>query len=301
MLFDEATIRKLNQLTLAANRVRAGLMKGERRSIRRGSSIEFADFRNYVSGDDLRRLDWNVYARLEKPFIKLLEEEEDLAVHILVDASQSMNWGEGDANKQRYAYRLAGALGAIALSSGDRLMLTTIQSHSASLPFGPARGPQHIVRLLAYLEQQDSNLSAEPHAPSSTDLDRSLRDYALETRRPGVAFLLSDMFSPNGYENGLSQLLSRGYEVSVIQILTSDELDPPLAGDLRLVDSETRQSQEVSLDAGIRQAYRERLTAWQKEIESYCQQRGARFLQIITDVPWEKILFYQMRNLGYIK
>src|SRR3972149_6374468 len=99
MLFDESTLRKLNQLTLIASRVRAGAIKGERRSSRRGSSVEFADYRNYIPGDDLRRLDWNIFARLDRPFIKLLEEEEDMAVHLLVDASRSMDWGEGDSNK----------------------------------------------------------------------------------------------------------------------------------------------------------------------------------------------------------
>ena len=92
MLFDEVTLRKLEQLALVADKVRAGVMKGDRRSSKRGTSIEFADYRNYVKGDDLRRLDWNVYARLEKPFIKLLEEEEDLSVHILIDGRLSMNW-----------------------------------------------------------------------------------------------------------------------------------------------------------------------------------------------------------------
>ncbi len=97
MLFDETTLRKLNQLTLVASRVRSGAIKGERRSSRRGSSVEFADYRNYTAGDDLRRLDWNIYARLEKPFIKLLEEEEDLAVYVLIDGSRSMDWGDGEA------------------------------------------------------------------------------------------------------------------------------------------------------------------------------------------------------------
>jgi uncharacterized protein (DUF58 family) len=111
MLFDESTLRKLNQLSLVATRVRAGAMKGERRSSRRGSSVEFADYRNYAPGDDLRRLDWNIYARLARPFIKLFEEEEDLAVAILIDGSRSMDWGEGDANKFQYALRLAAGLG----------------------------------------------------------------------------------------------------------------------------------------------------------------------------------------------
>src|SRR3954465_6927344 len=123
-LFDEKTLRKLERLTLVANRVRAGVMKGERRSSKRGTSIEFADYRDYTRGDDLRRVDWNVYARLERPYIKLLEEEEDLAVHLLVDASQSMDYGgalEETQHKFRFSQRLAAALAYIALAAGDRL------------------------------------------------------------------------------------------------------------------------------------------------------------------------------------
>src|ERR1041384_3882709 len=114
-LFDEKTLRKLERLTLVANRVRAGVMKGERRSSKRGTSIEFADYRNYTRGDDLRRVDWNVFARLERPFIKLFEEEEDLAVHVLLDASRSMDYGTETQHKFSYAQRLAAALGHIAL------------------------------------------------------------------------------------------------------------------------------------------------------------------------------------------
>src|SRR4026207_2477449 len=101
-LFDEKTLRKLERLTLVARRARAGRMKGERRSTKRGTSIEFADYRNYARGDDLRRVDWNVFARLDRPFIKLLEEEEDLAVHVLLDASRSMDYGADAQHKFGY-------------------------------------------------------------------------------------------------------------------------------------------------------------------------------------------------------
>jgi len=128
VFFDESTLRKLDQLALVASRIRAGAMKGERRSTKRGTSIEFADYRDYTRGDDLRRVDWNVYARLERPFIKLLEEEEDLAVHLLLDASRSMDYGADEQHKFRYAQRLAAALGYIALAAGDRLMVTVLPS-----------------------------------------------------------------------------------------------------------------------------------------------------------------------------
>src|SRR5215813_7721234 len=146
-LFDEKTRRKLEQLMLSASRVRAGAIKGERRSTKRGTSIEFADYRNYTPGDDLRRLDWNIYARLERPFIKLLEEEEDLAVHVLIDGSQSMDWGEAEQNKFQYALRLAAGLGAITLASGDVLTVSLLQRGRVAAEFGPSRGQAALTRL----------------------------------------------------------------------------------------------------------------------------------------------------------
>jgi uncharacterized protein (DUF58 family) len=299
MLFDEATLRKLNQLTLTARRVRAGVMKGDRRSSKRGSSVEFADYRNYTAGDDLRRLDWNVYARLERPFIKLLEEEEDLAVHVLVDHSSSMAWGEGETHKLRFALRLAGALGAIALSSGDRLTLATLQISAAGHQFGPARGPQHLMRMLAFLEDLERRSGSHEHHP--TNLDHSLRDYTLAARRPGLAFILSDLFSPPGYESGLNNLLGRGFEVTVLHILAPDEIEPPLAGDLRLVDIETGQAQEVSLDSGLRAQYHQRVLAWQDEIAQNCRKRGAQYLVLNTHTPWDKYVLYDMRKSAMLK
>src|SRR5512139_2076290 len=123
-LFDEKSRRNFEELTLVSTRVRVGAMKGERRSTKRGTSIEFADYRDYVRGDDLRRLDWNIYARLARPFIKLLEEEEDLAVHVLLDSSRSMDYGEAEQHKFRYPQRLAAALCYITLAAGDRLTVT---------------------------------------------------------------------------------------------------------------------------------------------------------------------------------
>src|SRR5258707_6623098 len=136
-LFDEKTLRKLERLELIARRVRAGVMKGERRSNKRGTSIEFADYRDYTRGDDLRRVDWNIFARLERPFIKLLEEEEDLAVHLLIDASVSMDWptaGEPSQNKFTFARRVLAGLGSISLRSGDQLNLSALRGPNGPHP-----------------------------------------------------------------------------------------------------------------------------------------------------------------------
>jgi len=299
MLFDEPTLRKLNTLTLVANKVRAGAMKGDRRSKKRGVSIEFADYRDYVPGDDLRHLDWNVYARLEKPFIKLFEEEEDLAVHLLVDASKSMDWGgtsgekNGDHNKFDFARKLTAALGTIALSAGDQITIGFLTPTGIGAQYGPARGMHHTLRLLAYLEKQT--------AAGQTNLNQSLQTYALAARRPGLTFVLTDLFDPNGYESGLGRLQSRGHELVLLHLLAPDELDPQMAGDLRFVDTESGYTQEVSLDGGTRDLYRARLAAWQDEIRLFCQKREIHYLSLSTALPWDKVVLYQMRREGIVK
>ena len=293
MIFDEVTLRKLQQLTLIPGRIRAGAVKGERRSTKRGTSIEFADYRDYTPGDDLRRLDWNVYARLERPYIKLLEEEEDLAVHVLVDASSSMDWGEGEHNKLRFALHLAAALGAIALGAGDQLTLAVFHVGAKMAEFGPSRGPQHLVRLLHFLDGQE--------ASGLTHLNQSLQAYTLAARRSGLVILISDLLSPGGYREGVNHLLGQGHDVTLLHLLSPDELDPPLAGDLRLLDIETGSSIEVSLNAGMRELYIHRMQSWRSEIKKECRSRGVRFMGLETAAAWDKVVLYEMRRAGLVK
>ncbi len=293
MLFDETTLRKLNQLTLVASRVRSGAIKGERRSSHRGSSVEFADYRNYTAGDDLRRLDWNIYARLEKPFIKLLEEEEDLAVYVLIDGSRSMDWGEGEEHKFNYVLKLAAGIGSIALSSGDLLSVGFLQGGHVTSEFGPSRGQYALPRLFRFLESLKAN--------QQTDLNASLRDYSIAPRRAGLVILISDLFAADGYESGLRQLLSRGHEAALIHVLSPDEVDPPLAGDLQLVDIETNFEQDVSVDGGLRNLYRARVQAWIQSTQADCRKHGIRYLDLVTSQPWEQALLLEMRRTEMVK
>lgn len=294
MIFDEATLLKLERLSLVASRVRVGSMKGERRSRKRGSSIEFADYRDYSQGDDLRRLDWNAFARLERPFIKLLEEEEDLTVHILVDASASMNWPEAEdlANKFRYAQRLAGALGYIALVAGDRLALTWL-TDQGNKSWGPIRGRQNALKLFQYLEAGA--------ARGKTSLDTAIADYALRAQRPGLLILISDLLSPTGYISGLNRCLSRGYEPVIIQLLSPDEYDPPLGNDVKLIDVETGTSAELTLDVNTIRLYKQRLESWQAEMMRDAIKRGIHFVPVTTDLSWDRLLLRSLRTRDIIR
>lgn len=299
LLLPEAVRRKLDPLMLVANRVRAGAMKGERRSVKRGTSIEFADYRNYAPGDDLRKLDWNVYARLEKPYIKLLEDEEDLAVHLLVDISASMDWPSADTesghsshNKLHYAQRLFASLAYISLTSGDRLMLAGL-SDAGPQQMGPTRGRAQVVAMLRFVR----NLQAGGVA----DLNTQLRAYALRERRPGLLFVISDFFSPTGYVEGLNRLLSKGHEVVLIHVLSPDEMQPPLAGDLRLVDVETDTAQAVTIDATMRAVYQQRLEQWLGDIQRDCGRKGVHYVLAQTDTPFEKVILFNLRRMGLVK
>ena len=297
MVFDESTLRQLEQLTLIAEQVRVGRLKGDRRSQKRGSSIEFADYRNYVKGDDLRRLDWNVYARLERPFIKLLEEEEDLAVHLLIDASLSMDWPTGGNNpawhKLRYAARLAAALGHIALVAGDQLTVSLLQSDDTR-QWGPFRGAGSSLRLFQFLESGSEGRGI-------TDLNLSLRNYALRGRRPGLLLILSDLLSPGGYQEGLSAVQGRGYEVNLLHILSPDEIEPAVVGDIKLIDAETGQEAEVTLDPTTLNAYRERLETWRREIGAFCAGRAIAYIPISTVTPWDRLVLQTLRIKEILK
>lgn len=300
-LFDEQFLRRLDRLSLIVRKRRSGQLKGERRSTKRGTSVEFADYRDYVQGDDLRRVDWNIYARLERPFVKLFEEEEDLSVHILLDASASMDWsGEpgssADHNKWLYARRVAAALGYIALGSGDRLTITLLKERgNGVLPdqFGPVRSKTQTLTLLRFLSAQQ--------ALGTTDLNRTLRTYALTAHRPGLTVLISDLFSPGGYQDGLGALLSQGHEGVLLHTLSPDEASPPLGGDLKLVDVETGHEQEVTIDAGMRELYGRRLQAWQDEINRWCGQRGAVYVPVTTDMPFDQLILFHLRQKGLVK
>jgi uncharacterized protein (DUF58 family) len=292
-LFDQQSLQKLEQLALVATQVRVGMMKGDRRSRKRGSSVEFADYRDYVQGDDLRRLDWNIMARLEKPFIKLLEDEEDLSVHILLDASASMDWPQSDSehHKLTYALRVAAALGYIGLLSGDQVNVTLLKA-SEERRGGPHRGRHFGIELIRFVEQID--------AEGITDLNHMLTSYGQRAGRPGLLILLSDLLSPAGFFDGISSVLSRGFEIGIIHVLSPDEVEPPFGGDVKLVDVETRAEAEISLDGTTLRNYRNRFRQWQNEIVQQCRKWNVHFIPAITDLPWDKLILYNLRMEGLL-
>jgi uncharacterized protein (DUF58 family) len=294
VLFDETFMRRLERLSLITRRVRTGRHKGERRSTRRGSSVEFADYRDYTPGDDLRRLDWRVYARLERPFIKLFEEEEDQNVHLLIDASASMDWPESDRtlNKWDFSRKLVAALSYIALANGDRVEVSHLHQNN-HYTWGPRRSRGHIHDLLNHM----SALAAT----GPTNLNAALQHVATARHRPGLLFLITDFFSPTGYEAGLAALGSAGYEINILHLLSPDEIEPDLAGDLRLHDVETGLAQDIGLNPSMRRLYRERLQAWRTTIERFCFSRDINYITLNTSLTFDTVISEHLRQRGFVR
>ena len=279
-------LRKIERLSLVAKRVFPGQTRGERRSSKRGASVEFADYRNYTTGDDFRRVDWNVYARLEKLFLKLFVEEEDLHVYILLDTSRSMDFG--DPRKLLYGKQIAAALSYIALSNLDRVGLAALSGLTAAV-LSPKRGKQSAFAVFEWLK------SIRPSG--RTQLAESLRDFSLHTARPGVAIVISDYLDPD-YQKGLAALLSRKFEVTVLHVLDQDEVEPPLVGDLLLVDSETDERREITITQTLQRKYQARLQEFCGGIESFCARYGCNYVRVTSQSPFEDLILTYLRRRG---
>ena len=273
-LLDSAFMARLDQLDILSRKVLAGKLKGERRSKRRGQSVEFADYRNYVVGDDLRFIDWNIYARLERLFLKLFLEEEDLALTILIDTSKSTDFG--DPNKALYMKRVAAALGYIGLVNYNRVSISAI-TDTIVADTGALRGRQKVSQMIDFLNK------LEPQGNSY--LAGACKRFALAHRHKGVCVILSDFFDKGGYENGLRYLAGKSYDLFAIQVLSPQEINPDLQGDLKLKDIEDGDLAEVSVTAPLLKRYKENLNAYCAGLKEYVTRRGGNYLFTSSAIP----------------
>jgi uncharacterized protein (DUF58 family) len=299
-LIDEAFLRKLERLALLSRRTAISESQGERRSAQRGQSVEFADFRPYVSGDDIRRIDWNAYARLERFFVKLFVEERDITLHLILDASSSMDWGQ--PHKLDYAIRAAAAVGYVALLGLDRVTAAILDGIQGGIRLPSLRGKQRANELfdfLASLERSTQKSRIKQSPLSGTKLARKLATYAAD-HSPGPVLLLTDLMDDGWYE-GISSLAARGFEVTVLHILAPDEIEPDLSGDFKLLDSESSASVEITADFETLESYRQDRLHWQDEWRRYAAARGAHYLHASTQLPLEELLFSHLRIQGLLK
>lgn len=291
MLLSPAQLSTLDALALQARKAFTGSSKGEKRSTKRGTSVEFADFRSYNAGDDIRRIDWNAYARFDKLYLKMFLEEEDLDLTLLVDESASMSFGN-PTTKLRAACQVAGALGYIGLTNFDRVTAATF-GESVRSQFPPSRGKGAAGQLFSFLER--------PEASGTADFAEVTRRVTLAAKRSGVCIVVSDFLFPEGFERGLKTLAARGFETTVIQLLAREELEPTLTGDLKLVDAEDGTTKEISVTASLLKAYKANLDAYTANLRSFCLRYGMNYALIGNDTPIEDTIGKMLRGVGVVK
>jgi len=288
-LLDSGFMARLDQLDVLSRKILAGKMKGERRSKRRGNSVEFADYRSYTVGDDLRFIDWNVYARLDKLFLKLFLEEEDLALHVLIDTSNSTNYGT--PNKLRYMQKVAAALGYVGLVNYNRVTINSMAEGLTSST-GALRGRGRVAQMLDYVSKLKPS--------GAGNMAEACRRFALANRSKGVCVVLSDFFDKNGFENGLRYVAGGRYDLFAVQVLSPQEIEPDLQGDLKLVDLEDADTAEVSITQPLVAKYKSNLNAYCLTLRDFVTRRGGTYLFTSTAVPFDTLVLNYLRERGLL-
>ena len=290
-LIDEAFLQRLERLKLQTRYNVHAQNHGDRLSRHRGKGLEFFDFRPYVEGDDLRYVDWNVYSRLDRLVLKLFVDEQDLCLHLLIDTSSSM--GAGSAPKLDYALKTAGALAYIALSNHERVAAGLFNDRLYEI-LQPRRGRRQFFPLLERL--------AETRATGRTDFRTPLKQYALSSRTPGLAILISDLLdTDSGYQDGIRSLLSRGFEVQLLHLLSEEELHPTLDGDLELIDWESGSKQDTTIDAKVLERYHRELEQFCNQAQRFCERYGVAYARVSDEIPFEELMFRSLRERHFLQ
>jgi uncharacterized protein (DUF58 family) len=289
LLLDPSFMARLDQLDVMSRKLLAGKMKGERRSKRRGQSVEFADFRNYVVGDDLRFIDWNIYARLDRLFLKLFLEEEDLSLYVLLDVSKSCDYGE--PNKALYLKKVAAALGYIGLVNYNRVSMVAM-ADGVVAETGAMRGRRRVAQMLDFVSKLQPT--------GASHFTESCKRFALAHRQKGVCVVLSDFFIKEGFEEGLKYVAGGKYDLFAVQCLSPQEIDPDLQGDLKLRDLEDDDMAEVSITQPLIKQYKANLNAYCLQLKEYLTRRGGTYLFSSTAVPFDTLVLNYLRERGLL-
>ncbi len=289
-LLDPVFMSRLDTLDVLSRKILQGKLQGERRSKRRGQSVEFADHRPYVAGDDLRFVDWNVYGRLEQLFLKLYLEEQDLTVHIVVDASASMSFGE--PSKELFIKKLTAALGYVSLVNNNRVTISFI-ADGVTIQLANMRGRNYLDNMAECL------LTTE--CDGLSNFDNACRQLAAGRIGSGVMVVLSDFLFKEGYDSGLRRLIGRQYDLYAIQVLCPQEVSPDLSGELKLIDIEDADAAEITVSAALSKYYKRNLTAYCNELKDFCMSRGAVYVLANSADSVESLVLNYLRRIRLLR
>jgi uncharacterized protein (DUF58 family) len=288
-LFDDDFQRKLDYLALVSRRVFAGRLRAERRTKKSGSGVEFADHRDYVPGDDFRYLDWNVYQRFGRLLVRLYEEEEDLSIYIVIDASSSM--GFDSKRKFRYAQRLSAALAYVGLANLDRITIVAATDKiEERMP--TARGKARIFKVLQFLK------GLEPSG--TTDLGDAMKTFVAQHKRRGLVIVISDLYDPHGFERGINVLRYNKFEPFVLHVVDETDGRPKLSGDVRIYDCETGDEREVTVTPKVLAQYRTAYESYLADIKRFCTERQVPYVPADVKIPFDDLVLRVLRRGGFV-
>ena len=290
VLFDEDFLKKLEYLFIVSKKVFAGQLRAERRGKKVGSGIEFADHRDYTPGDDFRYIDWNIYGRMKKLLLRLFEEEEDLTIYLMLDASKSMTMGR--PSKFDYARRVVAALAYIGLANLDRVNIIPF-ADGLKPQLTPKRGKGQIFRVFEFL--------GAARAGGETNIETSFRNFVHQTRRTGLVAVVSDFFDPHGYERGLKLLRHHRFETFAVMVCDPVEARPGIKGDLRLLDTETGEERLATVSPAVLRSYEEAFEEYCRHLEDFCTTIQAGFIRTLTSMPFEELVLQVFRQGKFLK
>jgi uncharacterized protein (DUF58 family) len=294
-LFDDEFQRKLEYLALVSRRVFAGRLRAERRTKKSGSGVEFADHRDYQPGDDFRTLDWSAYQRFEKLLVRLYEEEEDLAIYLILDTSGSMAFGADKAQKAvklTYAKKVVAALAYVGLANLDRVSVATTSDRVLErMP--ETRGKSRIFKTFRFLRSVQ--------AEGTTDLGDAMKTFVAQNKRRGLAVLVSDLYDPQGFERGVNVLRYNKFDPFVVHVVDPSDAKPRLQGDVLVYDCETGDEREVTVTAKVLQRFAAAHAEYVAGIERFCATRQVPYVAASVDVPFDELILRVFRRGGFLR
>ena len=297
MLLTPEFLKQLDPFHIRARRSFPGKFRGERRSLNRGIGMEFADYRVYEPGDDLRHVDWNIYARLDKLFIKLFYTDADLPLVVVIDNSHSMEFGS--PTKLTCVKQVAAALGYIALAHGDSIAVYTCAERLLPV-LPPTFGKPKFPRLTRVLDAITTS--------GQTRLTECLNQFPMYQRHASRVVILSDFLDPSGYGGGFKLLSGRGFSLTAIHVISPEETDPqihientPTGGDWLVEDTETGETKAVTINAETLKQYRVQQEAFCNNLQRFCTDQGIGYTRLKSEMPIEAFILQELHRIGVIQ
>lgn len=289
-LLPNDLLARLERMRINPRRRKTNRAHGEHLSGKGGTSIDFSDYRDYVAGDDLRYVDWNIFSRLNQPYLKLYAHEEEMQVPILLDASTSMHF-EG---KFELAKQIAAAFGMTALSSVEKVSVySCAQAGKPPAIFPASRGRAAVRRFLSFMEEL---------TPGGTfPVEQAIEEVLQRRRGRGVVVVISDFLTFGDVGRAFNLLHGSGLEIFAIQILAPSERNPELTGDFRFVDSESGGTLDISSVGELLGLYQLHRQALEDHLASECQKRDGRFMSLTSDQPIKSVVFDELVRKGWMK